>query len=153
SSEIYGGDIYFKGAWVLHTLRYLIGDEAFFESLRRMAYPTEEIAATRDGSACRFARTVDYHNLVEEITGQDLDWFFEVYVRQPDLPELVSERDGDTVRVRWKTPGDLPFPMPVEVKIGGKVQKLGLSTDQPWEVTLPEGTDLELDPTGWILKK
>ncbi|HVF94210.1 MAG TPA: M1 family metallopeptidase, partial [Sphingomonas sp.] len=33
-----GGDIYTKGAWVLHTLRNLIGDTAFFEVVRRTVY-------------------------------------------------------------------------------------------------------------------
>ena len=33
------GDIYGKGAAILHTLRYLIGEKPFFTSLRRMAYP------------------------------------------------------------------------------------------------------------------
>ena len=36
------GDIYNKGAVVLHTLRYLIGEQPFFKSLRRMAYPDHE---------------------------------------------------------------------------------------------------------------
>ena len=30
-----GQDIYFKASWMLHTLRWLIGDEAFFEATRR----------------------------------------------------------------------------------------------------------------------
>lgn len=29
--QIYGGDIYYKGAWILHSLRFLVGDDAFFE--------------------------------------------------------------------------------------------------------------------------
>ena len=44
-----GQDIYFKGAWVLHTLRYLIGDDAFFRALRRMAYPRKEMESYTDG--------------------------------------------------------------------------------------------------------
>ncbi len=37
------GDIYGKGAYFLHTLRYLIGDEAFFKALHHMAYPTKQM--------------------------------------------------------------------------------------------------------------
>ncbi|MDH3530328.1 MAG: M1 family metallopeptidase, partial [Acidobacteriota bacterium] len=43
------GDIYGKGASVLHTLRYLIGDSAFFRSLRRMAYPAKSLESVTDG--------------------------------------------------------------------------------------------------------
>ena len=32
------GDIYPKGSWVAHTLRKLIGDEAFFTSIRTLVY-------------------------------------------------------------------------------------------------------------------
>ncbi len=33
SAEAYHGDIYFKGAWVLHTLRWVIGEEALLEAI------------------------------------------------------------------------------------------------------------------------
>ncbi|HEY0591054.1 MAG TPA: M1 family metallopeptidase, partial [Thermoanaerobaculia bacterium] len=37
-----GGDIYDKGSYVLHALRNLIGDEAFFRAVRRLVYGTED---------------------------------------------------------------------------------------------------------------
>jgi Aminopeptidase N len=43
------GDIYDKGALFLHTLRYLIGDDAFFRALHHMAYPTKEMETYTDG--------------------------------------------------------------------------------------------------------
>ncbi len=35
-----GQDIYVKGAWILHTLRNLIGDDRFFEATRRLVHGT-----------------------------------------------------------------------------------------------------------------
>ena len=31
-------DVYYKGSWALHTLRWLLGEDAFWRSLRRLIY-------------------------------------------------------------------------------------------------------------------
>ena len=117
-------DIYFKGSWVLHTLRWLVGDEAFFVALRRMAYPDPALEATTDGSACRFSSTEEIRAIAEEHTGQELGWFFDVYLHQPELPRLVSEVRGDELHLEWRVPGDLPFPMPVPVRVGKELLRV-----------------------------
>src|SRR5215208_1084651 len=85
------GDIYGKGALILHSLRYLIGDDAFFRSLRRMAYPTKEMEKITDGRQERLVNTDDFLTIAEAESKMDLDWFFELYLRQPKLPKLVTE--------------------------------------------------------------
>jgi aminopeptidase N len=112
-----GGDIYAKGAWVLHSLRWLVGDEPFFRALRRMAYPDPALEQTTDGSACRFATTYEILALAEEHTGHELDWFFEVYLRGAELPVLAWEQQGDELVLAWTAPNGKPFPMPVEVRL------------------------------------
>ena len=47
SRDIYGGDIYNKGAWFMHTLRWVVGDELFFKALRREAPEGSEGRARR----------------------------------------------------------------------------------------------------------
>jgi aminopeptidase N len=126
------GDIYSKGAWILHSLRYLIGDKAFFTALRRMAYPDPRLEKVKDGSQCRLATTDDFLRIAEQASGMKLDWFFEVYLRQPVLPRLVTETRGDQLVLRWETPGGLPFPMPVEVQWG--------NGGKPVRVEMPNGT-------------
>jgi aminopeptidase N len=118
------GDIYNKGAWILHTLRYLIGDKAFFTSLRRMAYPDPALEKVRNGRQCRFATTDDFRHIAEEVSGMKLDWFFEVYLRQPKLPRLVTETRGNELVLRWDAPDGLPFPMPVEVQLDAKTERV-----------------------------
>jgi aminopeptidase N len=115
-----GGDIYYKGSWVLHTLRWLLGDEKFFPALRRMAYPDPALEKTTDGSACRFATTEEIRALAEKSSGMDLAWFFEVYLRQPKLPELASRVENGALLLEWTSPTGQPFPMPVEVELGGE---------------------------------
>ena len=83
------GDIYGKGAVVLHTLRYLIGDDAFFRTLRRMAYPTKEMERLTDGRQERLVNTDDFLTIAETECKCELDWFFEMYLRQPKLPKLT----------------------------------------------------------------
>jgi aminopeptidase N len=143
------GDIYGKGSCFLHTLRYLIGEEAFFRALRRMAYPTKEMETWTDGRQRRFANTDDFLTIAEEESKMKLDWFFELYLRQPELPKLkTGKKDGKLV-LRWETPGNMPFPMPVDVEMNGKTRR----------VEMPGGTaaiDIEgapvVDPKGWVLR-
>jgi len=157
AGEIYfdtGGDIYYKGAWVLHTLRHLIGDEAFFTALRRMAYPDPALERVTDGSHVRFATTEDFRRIVETTSGMDLGWFFELYLRQPHLPRLVVEAAGrgGGWDLRWVTPDGLAFPMPVEVEVGGVRQRIEMS-GATGRVAGNAGTPPMVDPDGWILKE
>lgn len=150
--EIYQADIYAKGAAVLHTLRYLMGDEAFFDTLRRMAYPDPSLEEMTGGEQVRFVTTRDFITIAEEVAGTELAWFFEVYVRQADLPQLVSEQEGDTLTLEWGVPGDLPFPMPVEVRLGDETQRVDMPEGQA-TISVPEGLTPEVDPQRWILKE
>ncbi len=144
-------DIYYKGAWILHTLRYLLGDATFFQILRRMSYPRPEMERLTDGRQCRFATTDDFLHLIESTTEQDMDWFFEVYLRQPFLPRLIHEQQGNRLFLRWEVPGNLPFPMPVEVSINGEVQRIALPAGTA-SVPLPPGARVEIDPHHWLLR-
>ena len=145
------GDIYNKGAWVLHTLRYVIGDKAFFTALRRMAYPDPRLEKVKDGSQCRFATTDDFRRIAEEASGTKLDWFFEVYLRQPELPRLVTEMRGQQMVLRWEVPRNLPFPMPVEVMRGTKTERVDMSGGTA-TITLSPGEMPLFDRSKWILK-
>ncbi len=151
ASEIYGGDIYGKGSWILHTLRYLIGDDAFFTSLRRMAYPTPELENVTNGDQARFAVTDDFLQTVNRSTKGDFSWFFEVYLRQPDLPSVEVIRNGPTVDISWKVPGDLPFPMPIDVMIDGEVRRVEFSNGRA-RLTVDENASVVIDPDNLVLR-
>lgn len=145
------GDIYNKGALILHTLRYLVGDEAFFKALRRMAYPDPKMESVKDGGQCRFATTDDFRHIAEEASGMKLDWFFEVYLRQPALPRLVSETKGNSLTLRWEAPSGLSFPMPVEVQVGGQTRRVEMKEGGA-VVQFEAGQTPALDPKNRILK-
>ncbi|MDM7921484.1 MAG: M1 family metallopeptidase [Pyrinomonadaceae bacterium] len=144
------GDIYGKGAVVLHTLRYLIGDAAFFRALKRMAYPRQAMENWTDGRQTRLVDTDDFLKIAEEESKMDLDWFFEMYLRQPKLPRLVAETVGNGITLSWETPNKMPFPMPVEVEINGKTQRVEMKGGRG--SFNPGGAVPEIDPKDWILR-
>lgn len=141
------GDIYGKGALILHALRYLIGDEAFFKALHHMAYPTKQMETYTDGRQERLVNTDDFLTIAEYDSGMKLDWFFELYLRQPKLPKLIQEGRY----LRWETPNNMPFPMPVEVESGGKRHRVEMKDGKGTLPGIGSG-DLKIDPNGWILK-
>ena len=147
-----GGDIYNKGSWIVHTLRWVLGDEMFFKVLRRFAYPDPALEKVADGGQCRFATTDELLAIAEKESGRKLSWFWELYLRQPKLPKLVAERAGDELRLHWETPGELPFPMPVEVRIGDKLQRVEFK-DNRASVGLAGATEFVLDPDARILRE
>ncbi|MDX1938998.1 MAG: M1 family aminopeptidase, partial [Saprospiraceae bacterium] len=149
--EIYQAPIYSKGAWVLHTLRYLMGDAAFFRALRRMAYPDPTMERITNGGQARFATTDDFLSICETESGMDLDWLFEVYLRQAQLPKLYSKIEDGKLSLRWESPvKEMPFPMPIEIEIGNKRQRIQIPAEG---LILPIGkTDKPVvDPDGWLL--
>ena len=167
------GDIYGKGALILNTLRYYIGDDAFFKSLRRTTYPDPKMEKVSNGKQFHFETTDDFMRTAERESGKDLKWFFEVYLRQPQLPKLVAETSGNMLNLHWETPNvipaaikkydmvlrlfdtsitnAMPFTMPVEVKIGDKIQRVEMK-DGKGSVPLPLDGKYEIDPNGWVLK-
>ena len=153
SHQIYfenGGsnDIYFKGAWVLHTLRWLLGDDRFFQCLRRFCYPTEAARKATDGSQCRLVDTDDFVALCSEIEGRDLGWFFEVYVRQPQLPRLRQDWQGGVLSLQWEVPDGLPFELPVPVRSGDKTVRVPMPGGKG---ELKTGKEYEVDPDQRVL--
>ena len=144
-------DIYYKGAWILHTLRYLVGDTTIFHVLRRMSYPDPALEQTHRGQACRFATTDDFLHLLEEATGRDFDWFFDVYLRQPALPRLEHRIQNNRLILWWDVPHQMPFPMPVEVRINQHIQRIDLSEGKA-SIPLPPGAEVVIDPHHWLLK-
>jgi aminopeptidase N len=69
---------YPKGAWVLHQLRGLVGDSAFFRGMRTF------YTRYRDGNAL----SSDFAAAMSEAAGRDLRWYFLQALRQPGYPVL-----------------------------------------------------------------
>ncbi|MFC5438204.1 M1 family metallopeptidase [Rhodanobacter umsongensis] len=145
-----GQDIYNKGAVMLHSLRQLIGDKDFFDSIRLLVYGR---ADPKPGNfSPRYASTSDYVAIVDKVTGRDLRWFFDVYLRDAALPRLDVRHDGDTVTLHWVTEHGKPFPMPVDVQVGDAVHTLPM-TDGNGQLKVPAGSLLIVDPRAKVLRE
>ena len=145
-----GEDIYYKGSWTLHTLRWLIGDRAFYDATRLLVYGRLD---PRPGNfRPRYGSTADFEAAVRRVTGKDYRWFFDVYLRQAALPELVETRAGNRLTLRWKVPADLPFAMPVELQVGARTVRLpmagGVGT-----VVVPRDAHVVIDPWSRLLRR
>jgi aminopeptidase N len=148
--QIYKAPIYSKGASVLNTLRYLIGDDAFKRTMRLMAYPNPELEKVTDGHQTRFVTSNDFITIAEQVSGKELEWFFEVYLRQAKLPKLKAQLRDNKLLLSWITPQDLPFPMPITVKIGDEEKRIEIPNNGT-SLVLEPNVKFEIDPEEWIL--
>lgn len=146
-----GSDIYQKGAWILHTLRHLIGDEDFFAATRKLVYKT---TTPKPGNfEPHFADTQYFIDAVNQQTGADYTWFFEHYLYTAKLPKLVEKQSGTQLLLHWETHNDAPFSMPVEVSVDGVIHTLEVGK-QPVSLEL-KSADIHyvVDPQHKILKQ
>lgn len=150
SGESYTLDIYYKGAWILHTLRYYLGDETFFEIFRRWAYPTEAMEKIKTGAQCRNSTTDEFLQMAEKISGKKLDWFWEVYMRQASLPKLHYKKEQNKIVLWWETENNISFPLPVEVKIAGEVKSLDMIGGKG-ELALTQDEEFTIDANERLL--
>ena len=145
-----GGDIYFKGAWMLHTLRGLLGDAAFGEVTRRVVYGRSD---PKPGNfRPRFTSTAEYRAILNDVTGREMGWFLDAYLRHAALPELVERREGDTLTLEWRAAHGRPFPLPVEVQVGDAITRLPM-VDGRATLNVPAGTSVLVDPMMRVLRR
>ena len=143
-------DVYYKGAWILHTLRHYLGDQVFFAMFRRFAYPDPAMESMTDGRQCRLATTNDILGIAEQATGKKLDWFFNVYLKQSKCPTLLYNKKGTVLSLQWVPPNNLPFPFPVDVRVGAKTVVVDMQNGSG-SVSIPIDTSYQIDPDNWIL--
>ncbi len=146
------GDMYPKGALILYSLEYAIGGDAMSRALKRMLYDTPHPERLQPPIEARLRSTDDLLAIVNDETGKDFSWFFEVYIRSAPLPELVAEKDGKDLVLTWKTVNDLPFPMPVPVRIDGKIKRIETPGGKA-RIKGGASADIQIDPIMEILRK
>jgi aminopeptidase N len=145
-----GQDIYYKGSWMLHSLRSLIGDRAFKEATRLLVYGRLD-PRPRNFSP-RYASTAEYERIVRRVTGRDYGWFFDVYLRQAALPDLIETPSAGRLTLHWEAPGGRPFPMPVEVQVGGRIVRLAMAGGFG-SLIVPRSAHVVIDPAAKLLRR
>jgi aminopeptidase N len=145
---------YVKGGWVLHMLRNQIGAPSFFEGIR-LYYGRH-----RGGHAT----TPDFRRAMEEVSGQELGWFFDQWLTRVDSPKLEASWNYDptarTIRltITQAQPG-AAYRLPIEIgwtdtpRGALTVEKLEM-TEKTQTFSIPAPTapvELMLDPNTWLL--
>jgi hypothetical protein len=123
--------VYNKGAAVLHMLRRMIGDDAFFRGLRR--YYAE--------NRFKKAGTADLQRAMEKEYKGSLDRFFERWIFQSALPRVrySTTTEGQELVVRFDQVGEIyDIPVTVTLQYGDKnVDEVVLLTAQSTEKRIP----------------
>ncbi len=152
SQDLFDVTTYKKGGLVVHTLRETVGDQAFWKAinvyLNRYKY-----------------QNVDYTNLqsvMEEVSGQKLDWFFKQWVLGAGMPRLEIEPTYSaknqtlTVKIKQTQANDgitppvfmLPFEVEIKSRTSTKIENFVIKNQQ--EVftfkTNAKPTVLKFDP-------
>ncbi len=104
---------YNKGGRILHMLRNLVGDDAFFASLNK--YLTTNKFGTGSGHKLRLA--------FEEVTGKDWNWFFNQWYFGNGHPRIDisyqynAEKQLSSVIIKQIQSGDKVFKLPFAIDI------------------------------------
>jgi len=155
-NRIFNGRLsYNKGAYLLHMLRGVIGDENFFEGCR--------IYLDRPDLAWGYAHTSDFIEIMEEVSNEDLTEFFDDWYYGEGHPSyrVAYAFEQRTVRLKIGQTQSHPsvdfYEMPVPIRIAGNAGDTTVVldhrfNDQLFSLSLdfvPE--TLEFDPKLWIL--
>ncbi|MGN6401887.1 MAG: M1 family metallopeptidase, partial [Flavisolibacter sp.] len=102
------GDMYYKGANLIHTIRQIINDdEKFRQILRGLNKDFYHQTVTSK-------QVEDY---ISQKSGKDLSKVFDQYLRTPQIPVLKLKADGDKIKFQWSNCID-GFNMPVKLTNG-----------------------------------
>ncbi len=124
-------DNYFKGAWVLHTLRNTINNDAKWFDLLKQFYKKHYLG---------IVNSKDFIDFVNEYTGRDYTTFFEQYLTYPSIPtleyRLKKKRNKVVVEYRWNA--DVKdFKMPV--KVGSEGHYVIIMPSDEWQMITLRG--------------
>ena len=116
---------------VLHMLRRLIGDDAFFDGVRGF-YGEWKF---------RKAGTDDFRKVMETASGQDLRRFFDSWIYGAAIPEVKFDHDTRglelDVRFEVREPVDVPVTVTIAYQSGQEEEVVVMLKEKVTAVTLP----------------
>ncbi|UNY97975.1 M1 family metallopeptidase [Zhouia spongiae] len=135
------GDMYYKGALMLNTIRHIVdNDEKWWKILRSYSeHFKHQIVTTKD--------VVTYF---EKESGLRLKPVFDQYLRYADIPILEFQQNGKNLLYRWKADVD-NFDMPVDIIQEGK--EVRLKPSKSWKKLKRTGlNDLKVKRSEFFIK-
>ncbi|GAA4291718.1 M1 family metallopeptidase [Aestuariibaculum suncheonense] len=134
------GDMYYKGANMIHTLRQLIEDDAKFRNILR---------GMNETFYHQTVTTKQIEDYISKQTGYDLQEFFDQYLRTTNIPTLEYAIDNSELKFRWTNIVE-NFDMPVLVTLSGKTQWIYPKAD--WKTISLDADEatFQVDPNFYI---
>ncbi len=158
-ADLFGITVYNKGAWVLHMLRHEVGDSAFFKILRNYYQKYKY----------KNASTSDFENECEEVSGKNLNYFFNQWVFEgTGIIELnynwnvVKENGLYQVKINLKQVQNeykvYKFPLDVKFQFNDRTNTVKTfqidSRQKQIKIEFDkEPVGISLDPNNWLLAK
>ena len=135
------GDMYPKGANLLHTLRQLADDDEKWRQILR--------GLNRDFYH-QTVNTSQIENYISKNMGMDLNPIFNQYLRDIRIPTFEYTYDNDILKYRWI---DIVsnFKMPVELILDGKSQRIFPTKD--WQELRLKTDDFKIDENYYVFSK
>ncbi|MDW5288187.1 M1 family metallopeptidase [Formosa sp. PL04] len=135
------GDMYYKGANMIHTLRQLTDDDEKWRKILRGMNKT---------FYHQTVSTAQIENYLSAETGIDLTAFFNQYLRDVRIPTLEYKFDNSTLKYRWINIVD-GFDMPIQVTLDSKSQWLYPTAE--WKTIPVKDKTLVIDPDFYVDSK
>lgn len=144
---------YAKGAWVVHMLRHVLGNDTFFDTIA-------DYRAAFEGSA---ATTADFQAVCENhYPSGNLDWFFQEWIFGEYAPSYaygwqsvqVGGQDYLLLSIdQTQSASYQRFTMPIDVDVDG-VRHVVFNDNDTEHFVIPidgPASSVDLDPDNWIL--
>ena len=140
--EVYsGGDIYGKGSFFMHGLRYVTGDDIFFPTLKKLATDPKY---TYDN----FVTTTDVEQLFSSASGKDLKPFFDFYLRTTNVIDVnVKEIGYQKYQIKIN---NFFMPLPFDITANNQTSRLIIPAEG---ITVNSTLPPQVDTKGFYLKK
>lgn len=146
SDEVYNLDVYYKGALVMHALRFLVG-KATLDHILRTLTRTPRLTYQPVMDTRRFIR------LSETLSDMDLGWFFQTYLYRAALPRLQVVRGETSLELAWE-PADFAMPLELALKNGAVWETRRVDFIQgKARIQMDRRAIFEIDPNDWVLKE
>jgi aminopeptidase N len=135
------GDMYYKGANLLHTIRQVINDDNKFRQILR--------GLNRDFYH-QTVTSAQVEKYFSEKSGIELGKIFDQYLRTTNIPELSLQPDGDKLKFKWTNCVD-GFNMPVKFTTGQWIRPT--TQEQKLKIDNAVFDQVEVDPNFYIKVK
>ncbi len=136
------GDMYYKGANMLHTLRQLIEDDDLWRNILR---------GLNKDFYHQTVTTAEIENYLSEKTGKDLSAFFNQYLRTTKIPTLEYRIEGNEMTFRYTEIVE-DFDMPLRIFIGEEEKWIFPNSEWKTE-TIGENAIPLFDPNFYVITK